>query len=359
MDKRPLILRLLGVAVGAALLLAGAPAHAQQKTDEPQLSPMLFGPTQKELKDKIRKEEADEEEAQRISYEQDQDRQHLDEPKLRPLTFGRTPDEEEYERTGGRISENKGDAGFFSAFNFLIPETTNLSVGLGPVYRPDYLGSDDYTWDVDPQVYIRFRNFLFLDDDGVDIALFGFNKFKLGPTMRLRAKRDESDNPALQGLGDVGRTFEFGGFAATTFLNRFAVKAKVRKGIDTGHRGVVVEGYITALIFRTDALSLSATAQAAWVGQRYADTYFSVTPEQSLNSGGRLPVYESNRGLRDFGVSATAYINLFDRWSLNPYATYTYIYDDFADAPIIALYGDRDQFRVGFHLMREFVFGAH
>ena len=342
-------------------MVFAAPASAQQTIDEPSLSPMLFGKSQKEREEEAREQREKEEEAQRISYQQEEDSQKLDEPRLRPLAFGPAYDgEDEYDRVGTRItSGDDGDnQGFFGAFNFLIPDATNLSIGLGPVYEPDYFGSDDYEWNVDPQVYVRFRNFLFLDDEGVDIAVIGFSGFKLGPTMRLRKKRKETDNPALMGLGDVGTTFEFGGFAATTFLDRFAFKAKVRHGIKTGHRGTVVDGSVTALIFRSDALSLSTSATATWVGNRFADAYFSVTPEQSLASMGNLPVHDADAGFRDIGASATAYINLFDRWSLNPYVTYSYVYDNqFATSPIIAQYGARDQFRFGFHLMREFTFG--
>lgn len=361
MSKGQNVLAVLCLGAGLTLGAGATPAFAQQSIDEPELSPMLFGPTKKEREERAREEREKEEEAKRISYEQQQDSQDLDEPRLRPLAFGPAVDgEEAYDRVGTRITsgEEGDDQGFFGAFNFLIPDATNLSIGVGPVYEPDYFGSDDYEWNVDPQVYVRFRNFLFLDDDGVDIALFGFSGFKFGPTMKLKKARKEEDNPALLGLGDVGTTFEFGGFAATTFLDRFAFKAKVRHGLKTGHRGTVVEGSVTALIFRSDALSLSTAATASWVGNRYADAYFSVTPEQSIASMGALAVHEADAGFRDIGASATAYINIFDRWSLNPYVTYSYIYDNqFANSPIVADYGARDQFRFGFHLMREFTFG--
>lgn len=289
------------------------------------------------------------------------DSHDIDEPGLRPLVFGptRTRDDADDDPTGTRITLGKEDdnRGFFSALNFLVPEETNLSVGVGPVYEPDYYGSDDYEFNPDPQVYVKFRNFVFLDDDGADFALFGFSGFRAGPTLRIRQRRNDAENPALQGLGDVGATFEFGGFAATTFQDRFAFKAKVRHGLKTGHRGTIVDGYLTALLFRAGPVSMAASGEASWIGNRYADAYFSVTPEQSAASGGRLPEFNANAGFRDVGGTLTAYINIRDRWSLNPYATYLYIMDDIAATPIISEFGERHQFKVGFHLMREFQFG--
>ena len=343
--------------LGMTALSTSSMAYAQQHIDEPSLSPMLFGETEKERRDKAIKDSESEEEAVRISVEQARDGQNLDEPRLRPLLLGGGFDDDD-DVNSARITLGEDDMnrGFFGSFRFLIPEETNLSLGVGPVYRPDYFGSNDYEFDPDPQVFIRFQNFIFLDDDGVDFALFGFSNFSVGPTLRIQGKRDQDDNPALNGLGDVGATFEFGGFVATTFADRFSFKAKVRNGLKTGHRGTIVDGSLTALLFRSELVSLSATGQATWVGNRYADAYFSVTPEQSIASQGVLSVFDADAGFRDVGGGITAYINIGDRWSLNPYATYSVILDDIADAPIIRDFGDRQQFSVGFHIQREFSF---
>lgn len=341
-----------------SLTAAISTAQAQQNIDEPRLSPMLFGETEEERRQKSEEEREQQREAIEISREQSRDSQYIDEPRLDPLLFGPEYEDPEADVTGTRIvsPDDVDQRGFFSALNFLVPDETNLSLGVGPVFRPDYFGSNDYKFDADPQVYVKVRNFLFLDDDGADIALFGFSGFRIGPSLKIRGRRDQDDNPALIGLGDVGTTFEFGGFVATTFLDRFSAKARVRHGLKTGHRGTVIDGTLTTLIFRTDALSIAASGQARWVGERYADTYFSVTPEQSVASMGLLPAYDANAGFESVGGSVTAYINIADRWSLNPYGEYRYIFDGFADTPIIDQYGDRNQIVIGFHLMREFTF---
>ncbi len=292
--------------------------------------------------------------------------QHIDEPRLDPI-FGRS--KPKAEKTDYNVSAPEGDdafdndagdnfkraSGLVGVMTFLTPDSTNLSFGLGPVYRPDYFGSDDYELDVDPAAFVRFDNFIFLDDDGADFALVGFSNFSFGPSIRVVGRRDEDDNFALNGLGDVGTTFEFGGFAATTFVDRFSVRFKVRKGIKTGHHGLIVDGTATALLFRWGDVSTSISGQASWIGDRYADAYFTVTPAQSARSG--LPTYNADAGFRDIGGSFNAYINVRRNWSLNPYVSWRYIFDGINDTPIISQYGDRNQFTVGFHLLREFQFG--
>lgn len=288
-----------------------------------------------------------------------------DEPRrIKPLFGGSdekqtTPEPEQ--QTDQADDEFGGDgrweraSGLVGIMTFLTPETTNLSLGVGPEYSPDYFGSDDYELTVDPAAYVRFKNFVFLDDDGADFGLIGFSNFRFGPTMRLVGRRDEDDNAALTGLGDVGHTFEFGGFAGATFVDRYSVKLKVRHAIATGHRGLIVDGTATALLFRVGPLSTSISAHTAWIGNDYADAYFTINPAQALASG--LPTYEANSGFRDMGGSFNAYINVLDRWSLNPYVSYKYIFDEYADTPIIDRFGARTQYSAGFHIMREFTFG--
>lgn len=286
--------------------------------------------------------------------------QDIDEPRLDPIFGERTPERErerERIRNDDEFDNEKGWRplrDFIGVFTFLTPESTDLSVGVGPVYRPDYFGSNDYELRADPEVYVKFRNFVFLDNDGADLALFGFSGFSFGPSIRLVGDRDAEDNPALAGLEEIDHTFEVGGFAATKFLDRFLVRAKIRKGVVGGHNGLIVDGAATALLFRFGRVSTSVSGQASWIGDRYADTYFSVTPAESLISG--LDVYDADRGFRDFGGSFNAYINVGRRWSLNPYVSYRYILDGIADTPIIDDFGERNQYTVGFHLMRQFEF---
>ena len=181
----------LAFILSGGLALTG-PALAQRQIDDPNLSPMLFGPTNKEERDKLRQDQRDQEEAALISAEQDRDANTLDDPKVRPLIFGDSYDDND--PVAGRVTlgEKDNNRGFFGALNFLIPEETNLSLGVGPIYKPDYFGSDDYEFNADPQVYVKFRNFVFLDDDGADFGIIGFSRFRRRPV-------DQNSRPPRSG----------------------------------------------------------------------------------------------------------------------------------------------------------------
>ncbi|MEM9705392.1 MAG: MipA/OmpV family protein [Pseudomonadota bacterium] len=315
--KRIRGLFLSALTLAAAGFFASAPASAQQSADEPRIDP-IFG-------QKRKKESAPE-----------------------------MINDDEFDGGERRWSPLRG---VVSVLTFITPDTTNLSVGVGPVVQPDYIGSDDYEIEADPQVFARFRNFVFFDDDGGDVALFGFSGFSFGPSFRIVGDRREEENSALEGVGDVGLTFEAGAFAATTFLDRFSFRFKVRRGVASGHRGLIVDASSTAVLLRYNRFSMSVTGQTSWIGNRYVDTYYSITPDQSAASG--LPTFEAERGFRDFGGSVNGYINIAKRWSLNPYVSYRYLVGDVADSPLVAIEGDRNQVIAGFHLMREFQFNMY
>lgn len=285
-------------------------------------------------------------------------RQNIDEPRLTPMFAPRRRredrrfDDDEPEYIDDEASDEDDDNAFTGILTLLTPSQTDLSLGVGPVFRPDYFGSDDYIFDADPQVFLRVRNFVFFDDDGADLALFGFSGFSVGPSIRIVGERSEDDNPALTGLGTVGTTFELGGFVSTTFVDRFNVRFKVRKGLRTGHRGLIVDAFGTALLFRRGRFSSSVSAQATWIGDDYADAFFSVTPQQSLASG--LNEFDARSGFRNIGGSLNGYVNLGRKWSVNPYVTYDLVIGNVADTPIIADLGSRNQFRAGFHIIRQF-----
>ena len=286
--------------------------------------------------------------------------QSADEPFLDPI-FGERPkrsqDQEIRPMNDDEFDEPQGWSpfrGFVGLFTLLVPESTNLSLGVGPAYRPDYFGSDDYEFRPDPQVFLKVKNFLFFDDDGADLALFGFSGVAIGPSVRVAGRRRERDNPALHGLGDIGYTFEAGGFVAATILNRVLVRGKIRKGLAGGHDGLIIDGAGTVMLYSSPRFSTSLSGHVAWVNGDYADTFFTVNEDQAAASG--LPLYNASAGFRDVGGSLNAYVNIGERWSVNPYVSYRRIFDGFAETPIIDQYGSRNQFIVGFHLMREFSF---
>ena len=83
------------------------------------------------------------------------------------------------------------------------------------------------------------------------------------------------------------------------------------------------------------------------VSDNYNDSYFSVTPGQSIASG--LPVYNADGGVHSFGAGATVILPLSrdNKMSAVLIAGYDRLTGDAGDAPLVRLRGARDQAAVG------------
>ena len=98
------------------------------------------------------------------------------------------------------------------------PDVTNIRIGLGPIYSPDYEGSDDYKVRFKPLISFRYRDLIHVDNNHLRVNLSIKDKgddgrFNAGPLVKVDFGRNKGDNPDLAGLGRVGTSVELGRIA--------------------------------------------------------------------------------------------------------------------------------------------------
>lgn len=236
--------------------------------------------------------------------------------------------------------------------DMLWPGKPQIELGLGSDYSPDYLGSDDYEVDVLPKFSAKFGDKVVADNSGISVGLFRINNFTLGPVLSLSAGRKESKNAALVGLGNVGRAVELGAVASAQINGRYSFKLRFRRAIKTGHRGGTADAEAAIRLFDTGTWRGAASIKGTWSGENYAESFFSVTPEQAMTSG--LPVFNASRGIRDIRGNFVLRWNFKDNWAVNGFARYDRLFGDAAQTPIVADFGSRNQFAVGWYLSYTF-----
>lgn len=241
--------------------------------------------------------------------------------------------------------------GFTALAEVLVPERTQLLFGVGPQFQPDYFGSNNYEVRADPQVYIRVNNLIFSPETGAEFGVFGVNNIRFGPTLKIVGNRNTNDNPSLAGLDPVGRTVELGGFGAMDIRDRYTIKIRYRHALAMGHRGARINGEASMLLYQRGRISTSLSATTTWMGNNFADAYFSVSEAEAARSV--FPAFHAESGFRDLGGSLNGFIRLGERWALHPYAFYSYVLPSAADSPIVSQTGSRHQYTVGLHFMRE------
>jgi MipA family protein len=238
-------------------------------------------------------------------------------------------------------------------------DDNSLSIGVGVGYVPSYEGSDDYR--VIPAGIVRGKvaghNFytrglqLYFDaipeagGPGVDIAF--------GPVVGLRLNRTSSIKDAqVRALGELDTAFEVGAFAGigqtgviTSDYDNLSFRVSYLKDVGNAHESHIITPsieYGTPLSRQTFVgLSLSAD----FVGERYADYYFSVTPAGSLASG--LATYDADGGFKSWSLSLggahSLSGDLLGGLALFGVGSYTRLRGDFADSPIVSSAGSPNQ----------------
>ncbi len=235
----------------------------------------------------------------------------------------------------------------------------NLTVGVGAAYLPSYEGSKDYQVSPAAVAIGKVDDFAFILR-GTDFSLNlirGGQKapvsFAFGPVAHLRLDRSSRvDDPVVASLGKVKKAVEVGAYAGVSFNHlldpydsltfRVAGQHDVT-GIHDSTLWIPAITYLTPVSRRT---IVSVSAEAEHAGDRYARTYYGITPAQALRSG--LPAYDPRGGWKDWRVSMLVGQTLTGdlyRPRLSAFAGLSYSRElgNFARAPIVAIRGSRNQ----------------
>lgn len=241
-----------------------------------------------------------------------------------------------------------------------------LQVGIIAAYTPAFLGSDDYQLMVVPAIQLNYDSIHFSMQDGLNFDLIRSGGLRAGPLIAFRPERQEDgDNifkiagdrtNALLGLGDVDATADAGGYIAYE-RGPIAARLDVRQAV-SGDAGLIATLGVryTAMIpaegRRAPAAIISVGPRLTIVDDKYNQTYFGVTAEQSIRSG--LPAYSPDGGLLSAGFGAAAIVPLTSRVSAMLLAGYDRLSDDAARSPLVEERGSRDQATIGLGLTYRF-----
>ncbi|UUX48817.1 MipA/OmpV family protein [Nisaea acidiphila] len=230
------------------------------------------------------------------------------------------------------------------------PPEWQFELGAGAFFQPDYEGSDDYEVSPVPFVEIAWRDRVRLTTRGgpglyIDAVRYG--DLTLTGGLAYEGGRDEDDNDALKGLGDleVGAVakldlgYEFGPIDLGLGLSRDL-------GGDREGTSLRLEAEY-GRAFLDGRLMLSAAPYLTWADDSYMSNSFGISAAQSAASPLGLAEHDADAALKDAGVGLTMMYRLTDNVMLLGLAGYSRLLGDAADSPIVADHGSADQFSVG------------
>ena len=223
----------------------------------------------------------------------------------------------------------------------------SVTLGLGAQSAPAYFGAKEQALGPTGSFALNRLSFGPLSVDGGARTGFGVHG-----GFRYIAPRSAADYAALTGLNDVPAAVELGG-GIDYATDDYRLYADVRYGV-VGHESFVAEMGGDVYYRPSDALTFSAGPRIFFGDDSYAETYFGVTPTESLASGGALTAFDAQGGLLSTGVEGAVTYQVTDSWGVTGSVSYDQLRADAAASPIS---GTDDQFSASIMVTRTVTFG--
>ena len=204
------------------------------------------------------------------------------------------------------------------------PPKLEGAIGLILEYQPSYNGSPDKVTKVVPGFFFRYGRFTFTNasvfvtrrqDDvfrGVSTDLVQRQDLRVNLALRVDRGRNISDSPRLTGLDDVKSTLRGRLSGTWRFAENWRLAAAVSPDLLGKGGGVFFDAGVGRdfRVGERGTLTIGPTLSVA--SGRYMQSYYGVTPEQSVRSG--YPVYTPGAGLRDASMGIGWRSEIGDRW---------------------------------------------
>lgn len=235
-----------------------------------------------------------------------------------------------------------------------------IQVGLGAAINSDYDGSNDYRIIPGGVLRASYRG-IAIQSEGLGLSADLINTgrkvdFDLGPALTVNLNRSGNiRDDIVDLLPERDVAVEVGGIAGLTFkaltnpYDSLGARVKVTHDIAGAHESTI---FNPSLSFGTP-LSLTtyvgASLSAEFVGNKYADYYFSVSPAEALVSG--LQPFDADGGMKDWSVGLLLGQSLSGDlrrgWGLFGLANYSRLVGDFKRSPLVRDRGSANQWFAG------------
>jgi outer membrane protein len=240
-----------------------------------------------------------------------------------------------------------------------VSNRDSLTIAAGAGIVPDYEGSDDYRFIPAGAVRGQYHGFSFTTRGlylYVDVIPRGTAKvdFDFGPVVGARInKRRHIHDDVVELLPKTKTAIEVGAFAGiginglTNPYDRLAFRLDVLHDVAHAHRSTIFSPNIEFSTPVSRTTYIGANVGAEFVGNKYANYYYTITPAESLATGGLLAPFDADGGMKNWKVGALVNQSLsgdlLHGFSLFGVGQYSRLVGDFKRAPIVSDRGSPNQ----------------
>jgi outer membrane protein len=221
----------------------------------------------------------------------------------------------------------------------------SIMLGGFALLSPDYEGSDDVQVQGFPFLDLSWRNRFFVNfQQGLGVNIIRNRNLTFGTSIGYYGSREEDDNEALTGLGDVG-----GGVDGRLFVfvpvGPISLTSMYRRDLSGNHNGAVFS--VGALYFKPVSPKLRVNLQGRlnFASENFMNTYFDINISQA--SGSSMKVYDADAGVKDISAFNILIYSLTRHWNVVSFMGFSRLLGDAANSPIVEEKGTANQFRFG------------
>jgi MipA family protein len=211
----------------------------------------------------------------------------------------------------------------------------SVVIGTGPAVVPHYPGARDDRISVVPLISASHSGEtpFFFGPFGLGFSPINVGGFHAGPIIGLMPNRRQSDDPHLNGLGDISTSATAGVFALYR-VGPVAITTAVEQAITHTGNGLMGLGQIDYhMAIVPGKLELHFGPELEFGNAVHQRTWFGVTPLQSASSG--LPVFTPGGGIINAGMHAGLNYRYSQHVLLRAFADVKRLTGDTADSPIV------------------------
>jgi outer membrane scaffolding protein for murein synthesis (MipA/OmpV family) len=237
-----------------------------------------------------------------------------------------------------------------------------VTIGAGAALVPDYEGSNDYR--LIPAAAIRGQvSGISFSTQGsylyVDVIPRGSGKFEFdaGPIVGARLnKRSHIKDDIVDLLSRRKTAIEVGGFAGISYhgltnpYDTLSVHLDVVHDVANAHKSTTFSPAVDFATPLSHTTYASVSIGAELVGNKYADYYYTITPADSLATGGILPAFNAGGGMKNWKASLllnqSLTGDLTHGLSIFGTGSYSRLLGDFKRSPIVSQRGSANQWVV-------------
>jgi MipA family protein len=210
---------------------------------------------------------------------------------------------------------------------------------------PDYEGSDDVKVQGFPFIDVNWRNRFFLNfQQGLGMNIIRNKNFTFGTSIGYYGSREEDDNEALRGLGNIdggveGRVFVFVPVGSISFTSMY------RRDLSGNHDGAILS--VGVLYFRpvTQKLRVNLQGRLNYASDKFMNTYFDINLSQASRS--KMAVYDADAGVKDISAFNILIYSFTRHWNVVSFMGFSRLLGDAANSPIVKERGTANQFSFG------------